>query len=181
MALRRKLSNQSSGLPGLNFEEIERLLAFMEKHKLEQFEYSLGDLRIALKRGGMAAPISVPQVYAAPVGAQSQPAQAAAAAAAAGGAETVQRAAPSSASDEHVVKSPIVGTFYASPSPDAPAFVKPGDKVSKGQVVCIVEAMKLMNEIECDVAGEVVRALVENGSPVEYGQALFAIRPNGKK
>jgi len=177
MALRKKLSNQSSGLPGLNLEEIERLLAFMEKHKLEQFEYALGDLRIALKRGGMAAPISVPQVYAAPTGAQAQPAQAAAAA----GAETVQRAAPSSASDEHVVKSTIVGTFYASPSPDAPAFVKPGDKVSKGQVVCIVEAMKLMNEIECDVAGEVVRALVENGSPVEYGQPLFAIRPNGKK
>jgi acetyl-CoA carboxylase biotin carboxyl carrier protein len=179
MALRKKLSNQSSGLPGLNLEEIERLLAFMEKHKLEQFEYALGDLRIALKRGGMAAPFSMPQVYSAPVGAQAQPAQAAAAVAA--GAETVQRAAPSSASDEHVVKSPIVGTFYSSPSPDAPSFVKPGDKVSKGQVVCIVEAMKLMNEIECDVAGEVVRVLVENGSPVEYGQALFAIRPNGKK
>jgi acetyl-CoA carboxylase biotin carboxyl carrier protein len=179
MALRKKQSNQSSGLPGLHLEEIERLLAFMEKHKLEQFEYALGDLRIALKRGGMAAPFSMPQVYSAPVAAQSQPVQVAASVAA--GAETTYRAAPSSASDEHVVKSPIVGTFYSSPSPDAAPFVKPGDKVSKGQVVCIVEAMKLMNEIECDVAGEVVRALVENGSPVEYGQALFAIRPNGKK
>ena len=78
----------------------------------------------------------------------------------------------------HIVKSPIVGTFYTSPSPDAAPFVKVGDRVSKGQVICIVEAMKLMNEIEADVTGEVVRVLVENGQPVEYGQPLFAIRPN---
>ena len=75
------------------------------------------------------------------------------------------------------MKSPIVGTFYESPSPGAPPFVKPGDHVKQGQAVCIVEAMKLMNEIESDVAGEVVKILVGNGQPVEYGQPLFSIRP----
>jgi len=77
----------------------------------------------------------------------------------------------------HEVKSPIVGTFYESPSPGAPPFVKVGDQVELGQVLCIVEAMKLMNEIEADVAGEVVKRIASSGQPVEYGQALFAIRP----
>jgi acetyl-CoA carboxylase biotin carboxyl carrier protein len=76
----------------------------------------------------------------------------------------------------HEVKSPIVGTFYESPSPGAPAFVKVGDQVEVGQVLCIVEAMKLMNEIESDVAGEVVKRIAASGQPVEYGQPLFAIR-----
>src|SRR6059036_4134373 len=77
----------------------------------------------------------------------------------------------------HTVRSPIVGTFYESPSPGSPPFVKPGDAVEVGQVLCIVEAMKLMNEIESDVAGEVVKKLVANGQPIEYGQELFVIRP----
>jgi acetyl-CoA carboxylase biotin carboxyl carrier protein len=77
----------------------------------------------------------------------------------------------------HEVKSPIVGTFYESPSPGAPAFVKVGDEVEVGQVLCIVEAMKLMNEIEADVAGEIVKRIASSGQPVEYGQSLFAIRP----
>jgi acetyl-CoA carboxylase biotin carboxyl carrier protein len=87
--------------------------------------------------------------------------------------------APPAAVEEelHQVKSPIVGTFYESPAPGSLPFVKPGDQVAAGQVLCIIEAMKLMNEIESDVSGEVVRALVNNGQPVEYGQALFAIRP----
>jgi acetyl-CoA carboxylase biotin carboxyl carrier protein len=75
-----------------------------------------------------------------------------------------------------MVKSPIVDTFYGSPSPGAAPFVSPGDRVDKGQVICIIEAMKLMNEIESDVAGEIVRCLVTNGQPIEYGQPLFAIR-----
>jgi acetyl-CoA carboxylase biotin carboxyl carrier protein len=78
-----------------------------------------------------------------------------------------------------MVRSPIVGTFYEAPSPGAPPFVKPGDPVEVGQVLCIVEAMKLMNEIESDVAGEVVKTLVSNGQPIEYGQELFAIRVRG--
>src|SRR5205085_6599082 len=77
----------------------------------------------------------------------------------------------------HFIKSPIVGTFYRSPSPDKEAFVKPGDRVSKGQTLCILEAMKLMNEIESDAAGEIVKIYVQNGQPVEYGERLFAIRP----
>jgi acetyl-CoA carboxylase biotin carboxyl carrier protein len=77
----------------------------------------------------------------------------------------------------HTVKSPIVGTFYESPSPGAPAFIKLGDQVEVGQVLCIIEAMKLMNEIEVDVAGEVVRRIASSGQPVEYGQPLFTIRP----
>jgi acetyl-CoA carboxylase biotin carboxyl carrier protein len=75
------------------------------------------------------------------------------------------------------VTSPIVGTFYRSPSPDAPSFVDPGTKVKKGQVLCIIEAMKLMNEIECETDGIVVKALVENGQPVEYGEPLFLVEP----
>jgi acetyl-CoA carboxylase biotin carboxyl carrier protein len=76
-----------------------------------------------------------------------------------------------------MVKSPIVGTFYEAPSPGAPPFVKVGDSVEVGQVLCIVEAMKLLNEIESDVAGEIVKKLTTNGQPIEYGQELFAIRP----
>jgi acetyl-CoA carboxylase biotin carboxyl carrier protein len=87
-------------------------------------------------------------------------------------------AAPAAEPEEdlHMVRSPIVGTFYESPSPGSPPFVKPGDMISTGQVLCIVEAMKLMNEIESDVAGELVKRLVANGQPIEYGQELFAIR-----
>jgi acetyl-CoA carboxylase biotin carboxyl carrier protein len=88
---------------------------------------------------------------------------------------------PATASDVHVIKSPIVGTYYASPSPNADAFVAVGAKVEPGQVLCIIEAMKLMNEIESDVAGEVVQIFVENGKPVEYGEPLFGIRARGKK
>ena len=85
---------------------------------------------------------------------------------------------PAPASEEvHVVTSPIVGTFYRAPSPTAEAFVKIGDHVEQGAVLCIVEAMKLMNEIEADAAGEIVKVFVENGRPVEYGQPLFGIRP----
>jgi acetyl-CoA carboxylase biotin carboxyl carrier protein len=86
-------------------------------------------------------------------------------------------AAPAPNANEHIVKSPIVGTYYESPKPGDPAFVKVGDSVEPGQVLCIIESMKLMNEIESEVAGTIVAKLMENGRPVEYGEALFAIRP----
>lgn len=87
-------------------------------------------------------------------------------------------ATPAEAEEElHLVKSPIVGTFYESPAPGAPPFIKPGDNVQAGQVLCIIEAMKLMNEIESDMTGEIVKVLAANGKPVEYGQPLFSIRP----
>jgi acetyl-CoA carboxylase biotin carboxyl carrier protein len=85
------------------------------------------------------------------------------------------------ADDLHVIKSPIVGTFYAAPNPESGPFVKVGDTVQAGQTVCIIEAMKLMNEIEADISGEVARIMVENGQPVEYGEPLFALRPTGNK
>jgi acetyl-CoA carboxylase biotin carboxyl carrier protein len=81
----------------------------------------------------------------------------------------------------HVVKSPIVGTFYGAPSPGADPFVTAGARVEAGQVLCIIEAMKLMNEIEADVAGELVQIYAENGKPVEYGEPLFGIRASAKK
>jgi acetyl-CoA carboxylase biotin carboxyl carrier protein len=90
---------------------------------------------------------------------------------------TASAAAPASDEGLHIVHSPIVGTFYESPSPGSPPFVKVGDTLEVGQVLCIVEAMKLMNEIECDVAGELVKKLVANGQPIEYGQELFTVRP----
>ena len=173
-------------VPGVDVEQLEQLLAFMALHGLEEFEYEHKGLHIRLKKAsantssqsqGSFAPdlSSSPSMVAAPSGssvsaipAGSQPAASAAAA-----------AAP--AEELHIIKSPIVGTFYGAPSPESPSFVKPGDSVQAGQVVCIVEAMKLMNEIEADVSGEVVRALIENGQPVEYGQGLFAIRPVKKK
>jgi acetyl-CoA carboxylase biotin carboxyl carrier protein len=86
-------------------------------------------------------------------------------------------AAPAPEEGLHMVKSPIVGTFYEAPSPGAPPFVKVGDTVELGQVLCIVEAMKLLNEIESDVAGEIVKKLAANGQPIEYGQELFVVRP----
>ncbi len=89
----------------------------------------------------------------------------------------VSPAPPSPATNEHIVKSPIVGTYYESPKPGDPAFVKVGDSVEPGQVLCIIESMKLMNEIESEIAGTIVAKLMENGRPVEYGEALFAIRP----
>jgi acetyl-CoA carboxylase biotin carboxyl carrier protein len=176
MALKKKIPNDKlTGLPGLDLGEIERVLAFMCQHNLEQFEFSLGDLHIALKRGATGAAQTLaarpaPATAAAGPGQLNEPAAA----------PSKPAAAAPSAPEDHVVKSPIVGTFYTSPSPDAPSFVKVGDHVSKGQVICIVEAMKLMNEIEADVTGTLTRVLVENNQPVEYGQPLFAIRPNGK-
>jgi len=86
-------------------------------------------------------------------------------------------APPAVESNLQLVKAPIVGTFYECPKPGSPAFVKPGDTVQPGQVLCIIESMKLMNEIECETAGVIVAKLVENGRPVEYGEALFSIRP----
>ncbi len=174
-------------VPGVDLGQLERLLSFMSEHGLEEFEYAHGDLRIRLKKA--IAQTSAPPVLALPVGKaaapQAIPAQVSANAtpsAAQGESGVAQAAPPAAASaDEHIIKSPIVGTFYAGSSPDAGPFVRVGDLVEAGQTVCIIEAMKLMNEIEADIGGEVARVLVENGHPVEYGEPLFALRPTGKK
>ena len=174
-------------VPGVDLGQLERLLSFMSEHGLEEFEYAHGDLRIRLKKAipqlSAAAPVlALPVAQAAPpavIVAQTPPHPPQTAPQAAPG---PSQAAPAAASaDEHIIKSPIVGTFYAGPSPDAGPFVRAGDFVEAGQTVCIIEAMKLMNEIEADISGEVARVLVENGQPVEYGEPLFALRPTGKK
>ncbi len=161
----------------VDLREVERLLGFMEKHGLEECEYERGDLRIHLKKPTQSSPAlyrpsSLPDIVVAnPETRAANP----------GPAPAKEAAETARSEDLHVVKSPIVGTFYGAPSPGAEAFVHIGDHVETGQVLCIIEAMKLMNEIESDVAGEVMRIFVENGQPVEYGEPLFAIHPNRKK
>jgi acetyl-CoA carboxylase biotin carboxyl carrier protein len=180
--MKRKKPSKSSGRKAVaspEVEQIEHLLKTMAEHNLEEFEYSRGDLRIRLKKpsAGIAyvpatAPVPAPEIIVA--GAPALAAHNSAPAA-----TTAAEARPTE--DLHLVKSPIVGTFYASPSPGTEPFVEVGGYIEAGQTLCIVEAMKLMNEIESDMSGEVLRIFAENGQPVEYGQPLFGIRPSRKK
>lgn len=180
---------QAQPSAGADLSHLERMLAFMEQHGLEEFEYEHAGLRVRLRKpSANTHHASALPARSFGVGAMAPPeilvaGSASAAADSASGAPS--RSEPSGAvaesEDLHVVKSPIVGTFYECPSPGAAAFVKVGDQVTSGQVLCIIEAMKLMNEIESDAAGEIVRRYVENGQPVEYGEPLFAIRPSRKK
>ena len=153
-----------TAIPGVDVIQLEQLLDFMAAHDLEEFEYAKGGLHIRLKKASAAGDF-VPR---APISKKKSRPDAD------GTPET------SAAEELHIIKSPIVGTFYSAPSPEAASFVKVGDSVHGGQVVCIIEAMKLMNEIEADTGGKVVRVLVENGQPVEYGQPLFALSPEKK-
>src|SRR4029077_5639724 len=167
----------NSQFAGTEIEHIEHLLNFMTEHNLEEFEYSRGDLRIRLKKPSANAAVGMRSMAAPeiiiPGAGQTQSASAAA---------SPPLPSESRSTEElHLVKSPIVGTYYGSPSPGAEAFVKVGGYVETGQTLCIVEAMKLMNEIESDISGEVLRIFVENGQPVEYGQPLFGIHPSRKK
>jgi acetyl-CoA carboxylase biotin carboxyl carrier protein len=176
--MKRKKASKSSGggsSAGPDIEQIEKLLKTMSEHNLEGFEYSRGELRIRLKKPSAGGLVPSQRTAAMPeiIVAGTSPVIGTAAASAA--------SEPRSTEDLHLVKSPIVGTFYASPSPGAEPFVKIGGYVEDGQTLCIVEAMKLMNEIESDGTGEVLRIFVENGQPVEYGQPLFGIRPSRKK
>lgn len=160
----------------MNQKEIKELIEFLIEKDIAEFELERGDVKVRIKRAGEtvvhshpdprffavpAAPPPAPEVHSSPATQASAPAA----------------AAPKAEENLQMVKSPIVGTFYEAPSPGAPPFVKVGDVVEVGQVLCIVEAMKLLNEIESDVAGEVIKKLVSNGQPIEYGQELFAIRP----
>jgi acetyl-CoA carboxylase biotin carboxyl carrier protein len=147
----------------------------MTEHNLEECEYSRGDLRIRLKKPGMTTVVAASRPAAEIIVPAAVPAQAASSAAAAPEADV------RGGDDLFLVKSPIVGTFYGSPSPGSEPFVKVGSYVEAGQTLCIVEAMKLMNEIESEATGEVLRIFAENGQPVEYGQPLFGIRPSRKR
>jgi acetyl-CoA carboxylase biotin carboxyl carrier protein len=189
MTAKKKAHNPVEIAPvGMNLGQMEQLLSFMKEHGLEEFEYSQGDLHIRLKRAAshsnsdsnVAPRILVPPEIV--VAAPSPASQASGETPPAPMTPPREPAAePARAEDQHIVKSPIVGTYYGSPSPGAGPFVKLGDSVDTGQVLCIIEAMKLMNEIESDAAGEIMRIFVENGQPVEYGEPLFAIRPTRKK
>jgi acetyl-CoA carboxylase biotin carboxyl carrier protein len=158
-------------------KELKELIEFLKENKIGEFDLERGELKVRIKfaqEGASADLASLSRLLAsAPAAAASAPitlpaVQAASAAPAAEGEDA----------SLHIVKSPIVGTFYESPSPGTPAFVKVGDQVEQGQVLCIIEAMKLMNEIESDATGEIVKRFVQNGQPVEYGQQLFAVRPH---
>ena len=157
----------------MDFDDIERILALVREHELAEFELERDGLKLRVRKtqaGAAAAPVPVvlpamPQAAAplAPALAASAPAPAA--------------ALPLEEEMElAVVKSPIVGTFYRSPEPGAPSFVEIGQRVKKDQVLCIIEAMKLMNEITSEYDGEIVNAYVDNGKPVQYGERLFAIK-----
>jgi acetyl-CoA carboxylase biotin carboxyl carrier protein len=161
----------------MNQKELKELIEFLIEKDIAEFELERGDVKVRIKRGAEA------HVSAAERDARffavhpAVPSAAAPATKPAGDAPAAKEAEPAAEEGLHAVRSPIVGTFYESPSPGSPPFVKPGDVVELGQLLCIVEAMKLMNEIESDVAGEVVKRLVANGQPIEYGQELFLIRP----
>jgi acetyl-CoA carboxylase biotin carboxyl carrier protein len=162
----------------MNFDDIERILGLVREHDLAEFELELEGLKVRVRKNG-AAPIQqvVHQVpVAAPIVHTLVPAVTPA------GALQPSTADPTTADQLEeevelaVVKSPIVGTFYRSSEPGAPPFVEVGERVKKDQVLCIIEAMKLMNEITSEYEGEIVSAYVENGKPVQYGERLFAIK-----
>ena len=162
----------------MNQKELKELIEFLIEKDIAEFELERGDVKVKVKRAGEHTVVHAhgePRYYAV------SPAPAAGlelgAVPAVAPAVPAAPAAPVPEEGLHAVKSPIVGTFYESPSPGSPPFVKPGDTVEVGQVLCIVEAMKLLNEIESDVAGEIVKKLAANGQPIEYGQELFVIRP----
>jgi acetyl-CoA carboxylase biotin carboxyl carrier protein len=156
----------------MEFDDIERILALVREHDLAEFELERDGLKLKVRKAHAPAPMAPPPL---PMPAVSlQPAV-----------HTIppttsHPAPPAEPSGEElelaVVKSPIVGTFYRSPEPGAPSFVEVGQRVKKDQVLCIIEAMKLMNEITSEYEGELVSAYVENGKPVQYGERLFAIK-----
>jgi acetyl-CoA carboxylase biotin carboxyl carrier protein len=158
-------------------KDIEQLIDLLVAREISEFEMEQDGLRLRIKRGLSyeSPPANASLVPHYPGSAGTLPT------APAGPLVSTDSSPAEPAEDLYVIKSPIVGTFYNAPSPNAPPFVKLGDVVQVGQVLCIIEAMKLMNDIESEVAGEILRIYVENGQPVEYGQSLFAIKPSHKK
>ena len=188
----KKPSRTAEGpIKAWGLKEIEELVDVLMDREVTEFELEQGGTKIRLKRGSYTVssligsetyvpdpavpppppPIAVPAPPRDPVLAVPAPE-----------ARAVEAPPPPPPAEElYVMKSPIVGTFYAAPAPNAPPFVQVGDAVELGQVLCIIEAMKLMNELEAEVAGEIARIFVETGQPVEYGQSLFAIKPTQGK
>jgi acetyl-CoA carboxylase biotin carboxyl carrier protein len=160
----------------LGLEDVKNLLALVSKEGISEFEYESPSVRLRIRKetgqsATFAAPPPPPTLTYSMPGAPTQSVLATTAPQAPSSPE-----APAEEPGIHYITCPIVGTFYRSPNPNSAPFVQVGDRVKPGQTLCIVEAMKLMNEIECDMAGEVVKVLLENGQPVEYGERLYAIR-----
>jgi acetyl-CoA carboxylase biotin carboxyl carrier protein len=175
-------------MEGKDLQELKKLVEFLKASGIAEFEMERPDLKIGLRFAGETPaaaapgidPVQMAALLAAAKGTTASAAPAPAASAPVNLEAAAAEAAPAAEVDPHagahVVKSPIVGTFYDAASPDAEQYVQVGDRVSVGTVLCIVEAMKLMNEIESDAAGEIVKVFVKPGQPVEYGQPLFAIK-----
>jgi acetyl-CoA carboxylase biotin carboxyl carrier protein len=169
----------------MDLKEIKSVIDLMTKAGLSEFELEKGDFKLRVKRGSngewsTSSPSSAPQVvhHHAPVGAFHAPVAAAAPAAAP--ASSAPAAGASAALGEVTgpqIVSPMVGTFYTSPSPESPPYVSVGQEVQEDTVVCIIEAMKVMNEIKAETRGIIVEVLAQNGKPVEFGKPLFAVRP----
>ena len=165
-------ANSQTSEPSLNMDELRELASLVNENGFTDFEFENANIRVRLSKNPAPQYIqAAPQFNAAPLAAPS-------ATQATATDSPTENASAESATDAnlHTITSPIVGTFYRSPSPDKDPYVKEGSNVSSDTIVCIVEAMKLMNEIEAEVSGEVVKIYVENGQPVEFGQPLFGIK-----
>jgi acetyl-CoA carboxylase biotin carboxyl carrier protein len=157
-----------------DIQDLKQLIEFLKENQVAEFELDRGDLRVKLRFDqphGAAGLADMTSLLASARAASTQGETAKAA-----GSTGAEAAAADPDAGLHMVKSPIVGTFYGSPSPGAPPFVSAGEHVDKGQVICIVEAMKLMNEIESDADGEIVKCFCSNGQPIEFGQPLLSVR-----
>jgi acetyl-CoA carboxylase biotin carboxyl carrier protein len=157
----------------MDLRKLKKLIDLVQESGIAELEITEGEERVRIASGGAVTVTPLGAAAAAPAAVPAP--QAAAAPIAAGAAAAPPAAAPPPGAEGHVVKSPMVGTFYRAPAPDAKPFIEVGGAVKEGQIICVIEAMKLMNEIEADASGTIRAILVENGQPVEYGQALFII------
>ena len=172
----RKEQSEPAAKASVNLDELRELIALLRDNGLAELELENAGFRVRLRRD---TPSLAPSHFTEPpTPVLSVPATAPAASPASGPSHPGTQATTEASHDQdlHIIPSPIVGTFYRSPSPSADAFVKIGSSVEPETVVCIIEAMKLMNEIQAEATGEIVKIYVENGQPVEYGQPLFGIR-----
>jgi len=160
----------------LNFEDIKQILDLVREHELTEFELEQNGLKLRVRKDAREQILLQPGAALSASSVQPSPAPASAPAPAPVSAGAPPEVAVDESVELAVVNSPIVGTFYRAPEPGAPPFVDVGTRVRKGQVLCIIEAMKLMNEIESEYEGEVIKVYVENGQPVQYGERLFAIK-----
>ena len=159
-------------------QEIREIIKLVDASTIDEFVYEADGSKVKLKKNGGAVEVVAPKaVAAAPAPVVEQPKAAAPAPAAPVKEEAPATAPVANDADLHKITSPMVGTFYQAPNPDSPAYVKVGDKVGDETIVCIVEAMKLFNEIEAEIKGEIVEVLVKDGQLVEYGQPLFLVKP----